>query len=311
MSYGSIVEGKDVDFSRFKWANSDINRFKSEFDKVKSFLGKDINQENFQLLIDSFYFLIDRIPLSLLSINNSFLVRGRPNYNGEVFKEESDISYNTKNQEKIKLGRFNRPFDCMFYAAVPSNPQSRMTATVLLECCKEIEDESNITREQFFTFGKWFLKEPIRVLNLCFHEKCLQTNAFLNGSVDFSQKELREKMPLKLVEFIEGYWAFLSNLSCNKYSTDQQYFITAAFIATMKEYYGDEFNGIIYPSSMTGMEGLDIVLTPQAVGKYLDLKQAFMYKLARTPNNPKGFNGYQCSNIADVVDHRFNITTLF
>jgi hypothetical protein len=82
---------------------------------------------------------------------------------------------------------------------------------------------------------------------------------------------------------LESIGIFFSELACKKHATDQQYFITTAYITALKEYYKDDFNGIIYPSSMTEMEGLNIVMTPKAVDKFLEVKEAFMYKLIRNP----------------------------
>ena len=311
MQYGRIVYDKDVDLSKFQWEQSDFDLFQQKFDEILSFLNEDINQNNFQEVVGKFWFLVDKIPLPICLIDTNFILRSRPNYNGEVFKEEADISCNTKRRDLIKLSRFNRPFESMFYGAVPASNQARLVATVSLECCKEIVDESNFKKEQYLTFGKWYLTTTIPVLNLCFNNNCIQINSGLKNNVNNFTHSLNSKMSSERVDFIIKYYSFLSDLSCNTYSTEQQYLITTAFICTVREYYGSEFNGIIYPSSMTSMEGVNCVLTPDAVDKYLELRQAFMYKLVRNPSNPKAYVGDQASNIADVVDKKFSITTIY
>lgn len=198
----------------------------------------------------------------------------------------------------------------MFYGAVPSSEQGRLIATITLECCKEIVNDQNISREQYFTFGKWNVKEFFPVLNLCFHKTTLQINPGLNKIVTDYLDRVQQNLSTVSVNFLKEYWYFFSDLACQKHATDQQYFITTAFITAIKLYYGDIFNGIIYPSSMTEMEGLNIVLTPQAVDKFLELKEAFMYKCIRDPKNSKSFNGCECSSIAEVKDGKFSIARI-
>jgi hypothetical protein len=308
MNTKTLVEGKNIDFTRFEYITSDLEKFRLEFGKITSFLNREINEENFQLLVNSFTLLIHYVPLPAFFVNKNFLIRGRANYNGEVFKEEADISYNTKAVDRIVLGRFNRPFEAMFYGAVPYGRQIVTVTTVCIECCKEIEDENSKSGNHYFTFGKWHFNEPIPILNLCFNEKCLEANPDIKVNIEIFRKDLKENVSSDVKNFMENYWAFLTNLACVKCTTPQQHFISTAFISTLKEYFGDVFNGIIYPSSMTGMEGVNIVLTPAAVDRYLNLRQAFMFKLARKPNNFKSYNGYQASKIADVIDKKFAIT---
>jgi hypothetical protein len=269
---GTIAYGKAINLSAYNWNENEIKKFQIEFQKILSFLHKPIDQDNFQELFNNCLNIVANIPLPLIEIDAHFILRARPNYYGEVFKEQSEISYNTRNIKRIRLNRFNRPEESMFYGAAPSEEQARFVATATLECCKEILDEQNTSREQYFTFGKWHVKEKFPVVNLCFHDTTLQISPNLKRIITNYLDDAQEHLSHDSVDFLKEYWYFFSNLACQKHSTDQQYFITTAYITALKEYYKDNFTGIIYPSSMTEMEGLNIVLTPQEVDKFLNLK---------------------------------------
>ena len=305
---GEIIYGEAINLSNYNWNENEIKKFQTEFETIVAFLNKSINQNNFQQLFNSCLNIVSSIPLPLVQIDANFILRARANYNGEVFKEQLDISYNTKNIKKIELNRFNRPEESMFYGAAPTDEQTRLIATVTLECCKEIVDDQNNIKQQYFTFGKWNVKEFFPVVNLCFHEKTLKINPNLKGIITKYLDEAKEHLSDVSVAFLKEYWYFLSDLACKKHATDQQYFITTAYITALKEYYKDSFNGIIYPSSMTDMEGLNIVLTPHAVDKFLDLKEVFMYKCMRDPKGTKLLYGGKCSNISEVKDQKFAIS---
>jgi hypothetical protein len=116
----AIVTGDDIDSSQFNFTRQEIENFSEEFENVKAYTTKIINEDNFQELCIAWYKLIDRIPLAPIPVDVRWLLRARPNLNGEIFKEECDISYNTKNISAIKVNRFNRPEESVFYAILPS-----------------------------------------------------------------------------------------------------------------------------------------------------------------------------------------------
>ena len=307
MIAGKIVYGTDIDLSHINWIEEDIGIFRRKLDIIMSFLNKPINQDNFQEVLNHCYYLVDKIPLPLIPVDTNFIVRGRANYNGEVFTDQREISYNSENKDKIELNRFNRPKESMFYGAVPASDQGRLIGTISLESCKELIDDKNTTREQYFTFGKWYIRESFLVLNLCFNDRVVEVNPELKKGIEHYLNDVQKMMPSNSAKFITEYWKFFSALACKKHESDQQYFITTAFMCAVREYYKESFNGIAYPSSMTENEGVNIVLMPEAVDKYLNLKQVFMYKFSRDPNNPKYYHSGKCSQIAEVTEERFYI----
>lgn len=68
--------------------------------------------------------------------------------------------------------------------------------------------------------------------------------------------------------------------------------------------------GIIYPSCMTEYNGINIVLTPEAVDRYLELEMVMMYKFTRHPSNPKSYTGCAATDFVEVKDHHFAFSKL-
>jgi len=58
---------------------------------------------------------------------------------------------------------------------------------------------------------------------------------------------------------------------------------------------------------MVYSDAINIVLMPEAVDKYLYLKEAFMYKYVRDIDNKKSYDCGVCSLISQVTNHKLNI----
>lgn len=307
----AILYGDEIRASQLNFTSEDIEIFSSTLENIKTYISKEINQENFQSLCDLWLIIIHKIPFPAIPIDTHWLLRARPNFNDEIFVEETDISYNTKNIEEIVLNRFNRPQESVFYATLPSDEQTKFIAGVSLECCKDLITEERIEPIQYFTFGMWHLKETFPVLNLCFEEKALSKHPGLKKVVDGYLKAFEKDFPETDFSFIKYCWSFLSKLASTRHIKDQQYFITTAFFCTLREYYkvhfNDSINGIIYPSSMVNSESINIVLMPESVDKYLYLKEAFMYKFAKESDDKKSYKCGACSLVSQVTNLKLNI----
>jgi len=302
-----------VDHSNFSWTEEDINSFEKEFEIISGFLHSSVNNDTFQELFNHCYYLVDKIPLPMFHLNVSFLVRARPNYNGEIFTEESDISYNTKNVKKIKANRFNRPEESMFYGTLKADSgKGDFIPTATLESCKELLDNTNTSRYQYLTFGKWHLKEDFHVVNLCFHDDIMSHNPMLKKYIDLYFEEMQKVFPASSVALIKRFLKFFSDMASAKHPTNAHYFISTAFFCALKEYYkrtdNTEIHGIIYPSCMTEYHGVNIVLTPEAVHRFLYLEEAFMYRYTRDPKNPTIYYSNVVSNIAKNIEGKFQFS---
>ncbi len=308
---GKVEHDAELDFTRYNWRTEDIIELDKALDRIISFLDKRINRETAAHLFDDCYSIVEKVALPAIPIDTNYILRARANYQGEVFKEQQDISYNTKCPDKIKLGRFNLEKESMFYAVVPSSEQGRLIATVALECCKELVDEDNINQYQYFTFGKWGVNDNLWVLNLCLNDGAMAVNEGLRRTVTNYLDTMESNLQPNAFNFFKKYWKFFSDLSCTKHEKDQQYIINNAFMHAVWEHYNESFNGIIYPSSMTKHEGINLVLTPSAVDRHLTLSQAFMYKILRDPSDRKSYHGFECSRISDVIDKELKISGIY
>src|SRR5690606_1563883 len=103
-------------------------------DWVKSFSPKSINDASFNTVYQAWYKLVATIPLPKVAIDVEYIARSRPNLGSEIFNEERQISYN-EDLQSIKLGRFNRPNESVFYAAVPIDLRQQFLLTGALESC--------------------------------------------------------------------------------------------------------------------------------------------------------------------------------
>ena len=68
-----------------------------------------------------------------------------------------------------------------------------------------------------------------------------------------------------------------------------------------------QIDGIFYPSAITNNEGINLVLTPNAVNKYLQLAEVGMVKFERWKSDPKHYSIFQCSELVKVVDQKFKL----
>jgi hypothetical protein len=307
----AVVYGDEINPSQFDFQDEDIETLSSELDQIKSYITKEINQDNFQKLCDSWYNIIAKIPFASIPVDAEWLLRARANFNCEVFEEESDISYNTKNIKAIRANRFNRPEESVFYGTLPSDDQTKFIAGASLECYKDLISEKNEEPIQYLTFGKWHLRSNFTVLNLCFEDKALNAHSGLKKVIDSYLSNLEKDFSPKATSLIKECWFLLSQLSSTRHTYDQQYFITTAFFYILREYYrihfNDPINGIIYPSSMVYSEAINIVVMPEVVDQHLYLKEAFMYKFVRGIDDKKFYDCGLCSLISQVIDHKLNI----
>jgi hypothetical protein len=300
-----------IDTTKFEWTDNDIQKFNGQVEYFKSFRNKSINQDNFYEAYKTCYLLFDKIPIPSTRVDVNYILRGRPNLTENHFKEEWEISYNSRNKHLIPLGRFNRPLDPMFYSSVPDEiGDSHFGLVAAMECHKELFIEDNTVLTQYFTFGKWYLNTHFDVVNLCNDEKFLASNPRLGISTKKHEDLISRTFSSKAAGFIIQFWKFLSELSGSKCENEHEHFLTTAFLCAIINYRKNEMNlethGALYPSTITENKGLNIVLHPDAVDKFLNLKSAFMVKFSRNPVNFKTFGVEQCTHEAKVINSAYS-----
>ena len=201
------MKGIDPTFkvSRFNWGTTTISNFRDKMAYFVSFLNKPINDANFYILCDLlFRELINKIPTPTLNVPTLFLIRSRPNEGEKLFSEEWQISYNSRNPEKINPGRFNGPREPMFYACIAGEKSKTndFRLTSCLESDKSVLSESNTKPVQYFTSGVWRLKKPLNVINLCNNEQLMIANPKMKGKINTFIKNIYNTFPSASALFI-------------------------------------------------------------------------------------------------------------
>lgn len=300
----------------FKISSIDAEQIPKVIEKIQHLHTKELASELFNELCIQFDWLISKIPLPMHYIDSSFIVRSRENLNGEIFTEQWQISYHSRNYDKITSGRFNRPQEPMFYGALKSNDhKGDSIATSTLESCKRILDAKDTSTFYDFTLGKWIIKEQFHVINLLYHKQTMIINPLIDKYLEGYFVDLEQKLSKKVCNYIRYFVDFLSNIASISKPTLNDYLISNAFWVSMRDYYKRTENtsllGIVYPSWITEFNGVNIVLTPNAVDNYLHLESVGMYRFKRDVNNQKKF---LCAPIYEdlipVVDSHFSIPPL-
>lgn len=289
-----IKDGKELRIS--------INISLKEIDNCLTILKNEVakNNADFSILMDACSHLLSCVPLPMHIYDNSFVLRSRPNFNGEVFNKASDISYNPF-PGLIKLNRFNLEHEPVFYGAVPiSSDKADGVLTTICESYKELFDNSSTVNIQYVTIGKWNVIKPIKMAMLTFYETAWaksehvkNINPIYAEFIGLSCNDEDNKKCLMVYEYF-------SQCAGKRFDTRNSYLITTAFYHAVQERYGSE-TGIIYSSSSTDNYGLNIVLSKEIIdGGYLELNHVVMYKCERNPSNPMNFKILPCCNGVDV-----------
>lgn len=303
----------ESEFNKFDWSVLELATYKEKLSLIKSYVQKNISEENFIQLYTAFYWIIDKVALPQVILKAEYLLRGRLNM-GQNFSEEWQISYNTKNKASIEAGRFNRPKESVFYATIPTeneNKNANVTLTACLECDKELVGNNSLIDRHDITIGEWNLKEPFTVINLCYDKTFLKNNKWHSEVIEESFKNLAENLPASSIGFIKEFWEYLSRLAANKAESSQQHFMTTAFFCALRVYFLHEKNetihGIVYPSTMTDNVGLNVVLTTDAVEKFIELKKVFVERLVKDITNKEFYHCIRCTEKAEVKNHKFHL----
>lgn len=279
--------------------------------KIKQYLNHPFEPTNFHFIYNICLRLYSRVPVCCVEVTEHAIMRARRNYNGELFTHQHEISYFKHCPNPLTLGRFNRTKESLFYGSLPliSNYAS-FTATAIAECCKDLFDDKNSDNSFDFTLGFWKVK-PFLAICLCLEDKHLRGNKRMHSITSNFCNNIITQCNGLTSTFILECWQFLSDLSTTK--DPRAYLIlTAWFCAIRTIYQEDEFevNGLIYPSSATDSNGLNIVLTPDAVDNYLYLESATMFKAERWATDHKQLEIYPITEITPVNARTFHFTNI-
>jgi len=284
------------------WRRVPVNCSKKEVINNIGLIEKEVAKPvaDFHKLKEYFYLLISKIPLSIQYFENPFLLRARPNENGEVFKHQTEVSYNTLNKDKILCGRFNLRKESLFYSTLPySTETSSGQLACIVESYKDIYKEGNTEIRKYFTVSKWKINRKFKACNLSFYDVAINKNIntkdlaapishFLDNAVSSEDRE-------KCFEF----YSFISRKAGVRDDSENNYKLTAAFYHSLRKCYGNDI-GIVYSSAMSENNDLNIVLTPEIVDSCLELENIGMFVWTPDRNVPKTGTIVPCSSLADV-----------
>jgi len=298
--------------------NKRVPELWSSFDNIVSYNGRSFSDEDIDNSVNEVFKscidIISLVPLMISFVDIPQVVRGRPNYAGEIFNKQSQLSYNTEFPDRIAFGRFNRKSEPLFYASLPTESKNvDYVLSCALECCKELTAEKRNYKFQDITVGGWVVNDPIPAINLCFNDGHLNENPSLQNAVTKHLNLIRECFSPEANQFITSFLYYFSDLSGTLAKNDYHYFATAALFNAIRYYYSEvrkepEF-GLIYPGAMSEKKGLNIVLTREAVDKHLTLDKVVMFRYCPVYNGATDCLAEPCSDLVypDVAGN-FKIT---
>ena len=229
-----------------------INTPLSEIENLINILKQEVNKSEaiFSVLKETCLELISRLPLPIHIYDNSFILRSRPNYNGEVFKNISDLSYNPY-PSMVNLGRFNLKEESVFYGAVPiSSDKANGALTTICESFKNLFDSNSKINYQYLTIGKWNVLKPINLVVLTFYDEAWKRSQHIQNInplyTEFIGLSCNEEDNIKC----QLFYKYFSECAGKIVDTDNNYLLTTAFYHALQDYYGSDI-GILYSSSIT------------------------------------------------------------
>jgi hypothetical protein len=294
------------------YVNEHVTEFQGYFQKIKNLLHEPANDINYNEAFQNFVNIFDSIPLMATKLDPGMaVVRARPNYDGEIFTKQSEISYHP-DPDKIKPGRFNAPGDPIFYGALPvPDNDLNFSLTGCLESCKALISQTEPALLQDMTIGLWRLNEVLPVVNLCIDDQHLRTNIPLKIATAHYLHELKKYYSPEAYEFIHEFLSYFSELSRTNMPNDECYYILSALFAAIRYYYTQvmkvPFTGLIFPSSATEGVGLNIALVPNAVDYTMRLDKVGMHRFILNAAKDT-YDSRPCCDLVNVIDGHFTIT---
>jgi hypothetical protein len=304
-----------------KRVNEGIDKLREHFAVVKSYLNQPLSDDNFDDAFKRFLDMFDLIPILKVKLPMPQIVRGRPHYPGDPLCDQRwQVSYNWRFQHKIKLGRFNQIAEPLFYASLPTeSDEMDYVLSCALECCKELSIEYGTPDVQDITVSGWMIEKTFNVVILCFDDLHLSQNHDLKKSVYSFLETIHTHFSKEAAAFIEEFFRYFSELSRTIMDDNACYKILVPFFYAIR-FYADNYHyqteadtpepifGMIYPGAMSMAKGLNVVLTREAVKKFLRLDKIVMYRYFLVKPERTRWIADKCSDIIKVRGHKFKIT---
>lgn len=243
------------------------------FEKLKEY-SKNLSSVSYDQVYDLLKNGIRHIPLPLAKVwRGAFIDRVRPNKGDELYTHIDQLGY-IKDEEVINnilttFGRANCPHQVMFYGALQTSliNQQRLTAIAETSNVFRVKDKDCV-EGQHCTVSRWQTKKDFLVVEVVFSDYALKNNPDIVRSFESQEKMLRDhNLEQKDMDFHLDFLKFISEEFSKKVSNPEEYKISAAY--TNLAVLHPEVCGITYPSVQTEYFGVNIVLTPKTVDKYV------------------------------------------
>ena len=298
-----------------KRVNENVDKLRADFETIKKLLKEPLSDD----ALRPFFNIFEIIPILTVKLQMPQIVRGRPHQKGDpLCNERWQVSYNWRFKNKIKLGRFNREGEPLFYGSLPTQSEEMdYVLTCSVECCKELSLEYDAPNLQDITIGGWEIKKPFNVVILCFDDLHLKDNPELKSQVDTYVNTIKQHFSNEAASFIEEFFRYFSELSRtlnNKcYNILVPFFVAIRYYAELNNYLNEAgenepIYGIVYPSAMSLGKGLNIVVTREAVKQFLRLDKIVMYRYCLVKPERMKWVADKCSDIIEVKGRKFTIT---
>lgn len=286
----ALITGGNLDHLKKASAvvEAELQTFKKILLYIDEFTNLSYSAQRYSDVKEICKILFNNVPFMITTLEPTYISRVRRNTKS-LFASQEDISYN-KNLESITAGRFNMEGQSVFYGCLSTYEADGRSINYgnqcpMFEVFKEISGGGGVKFPVFFTIGFWKAKAAMDVLNLCFEDDHLKANPALSEPVNDFIGLLKAQCSNPVREYTLSVWRYFSSLSRRWDGRNHQnyyYMLTAFFDAFMETYHestGEVCEAIIYPSAMTQAKGLNIVMTPDLVNRYLTLDQVQMYSL--------------------------------
>lgn len=270
------------------------------FEKLKAY-SKDLStvsyEEIFRLIKDG----IKKIPIPIAKIHKGANIDRVRHNNISLFRNISELSYikdeNIINNNLKAFGRANCPYQVMFYGALKTTKIDKQRLTAIAETSHLFRENINSLNGECYTLCRWHVKEEFQIVEIVFSDYALENN--IDIAISFqNQIDFLNQMNLDEVEikFYSDFLKFISEEFAKKVISSDDYKISAAYtnIVLLHPYVA----GLCYPSVQTEYFGVNIVLNPKAVDKYLIPKIASTLVVYKNGKNSFITNGkYYCDKI--------------
>ena len=241
------------------------------FEKLKEY-SKDLSSVSYEEILDLIKNGIKYIPIPLAKVRGkAHIDRVRPNKGEALYDHIDKLGYIKDKDiiEKLKsFGRANLPHQVMFYGALETSLIDKQRLTAIAETSHLFRENKDCIEGEHYTVSRWETQEEFLVVEVVFSEFALKNNPDIQTSFEKQKQLLKDHgLDQKEMEFHLEFLKFISEEFSKKVINSDDYKISAAYTNIVLTH--PDVNGISYPSVQTEYFGVNIVLTPEAVDKYL------------------------------------------